>query len=122
MKKLLAILLASITALSMTGCGGNGGASSGGTTGNTTPDGQPVEPSGQIVVGSVTDITGGNLFTTAWGNGSSDKDVRDLINGYETTVYTKKGLYDMNPTAVEKMDTTDNGDGSKPSPLPCKRI
>lgn len=112
MKKLLAILLASVTALSLTACGGNGGSSSGGT-GNTTPDGQPVEATGQLVAGRVTDITGGNLFTTAWGNGAADKDVRDLINGYETTVYTKKGLYDVNPTAVEKMDTVDNGDGSK---------
>lgn len=122
MKKLLAILLASVTALSLAACGRTGGGSSSGGTGNTTPDGQPVEPTGQIVAGRVTDITGSNLFTTAWGNGAADKDVRDLINGYETTVYTKKGLYEMNPTAVETMGhRRQRRTALKPLPSPCKK-
>ena len=68
MKKYLALVLAVLMTLS---CLAAQGAAE-------TVDAQPRE---EFVVGSTTGFSG-NFFSTAWGNNTSDLDVRLLLNGY----------------------------------------
>lgn len=71
------------------------------------------EPSGKLVVGSTTEISGTNIFTTQWGNNASDKSIRDLIFPLDTVVYTRNAKFEVNPTVVKEMKSEENEDGSK---------
>lgn len=65
----------------------------------------------QLIIGQLTELTGD--FGSGWTNGAADADVKSLLYGYETVVYSKDGNYIVNPTVVEDYSTKYNEDGSK---------
>lgn len=65
----------------------------------------------QLIVGQLTDLTGD--FGSGWTSGAADANVKSLLNGYQTVVYTREGTYEINPTVVEEFHSTVNEDGSK---------
>lgn len=68
-----------------------------------------------IILGSSTDLSGLFRYASYGGTspGSSNLDVQNLTTGLETVVTTKEGGYTVNETVVEKMDVTDNDDGTR---------
>ena len=66
---------------------------------------------GQLIVGSITQLSGD--FYAGFSNNASDANVRELIHGYSTVVYTKEGEYDFDETVVKTWKSDDNPDGSK---------
>lgn len=84
-------------------------------TGEDTPDDEtaerPTEPSGKLIIGVITEMSGD--FSGVWQNNASDADVRRLVQGYGTVDQTDEGEYVIDDSIVEKYDTKDNEDGSK---------
>lgn len=74
---------------------------------------KPAEPIGQLIVGSITELSGTNFFTSAWGNNAADADIRELIYGYDTIVYTRAGQFEADPTVVKDLSIVVNEDGTK---------
>lgn len=72
---------------------------------------EPVAPSGQIIIGNTTELSGD--WVPYWTNNAADYDVYNFIMGYGTVDMTFGGEYVVNETVVEKYDTTENADGSK---------
>ena len=72
---------------------------------------RPTEPSGQLIIGTTTEMSGD--FSGVWQNNASDADVRRLIQGYGTVDQTDEGEYLIDDSIVEKYETKDNEDGSK---------
>ncbi len=66
----------------------------------------------KVVVGSLT-RTSGAFFTDMWGNNTSDMDVRALIHGLNTVSWTLDTQYGVDPTVVEEVAATVDGDGNK---------
>ncbi len=69
------------------------------------------KPSGQIVVGLDTDLTGG--ITPYWPCGGADLDVYNLTTGYETVSLTKAMTYTYNNVVLKSHEAEENADGSK---------
>lgn len=74
------------------------------------------EPSGQIVIGNITDFNGS--FIEGWGTNGADSIIRDLLgtrpNFYGTAEMSTSGEYVYNPTVLANdPEITDNEDGSK---------
>lgn len=65
----------------------------------------------QLIIGQQTELSGD--FGSGWTNGAADADVKSLLNGYQTVVYSREGRYIVNPTVVEDFSTVVNEDGSK---------
>ena len=65
----------------------------------------------QLIVGQLTELTGD--FGSGWTNGAADAMVKSLLSGYQTIVYTREGIYEVNPTVVEEFQCRENEDGSK---------
>lgn len=84
-------------------------------TGEDTPDDEtaerPTEPSGQLIIGVTTEMSGD--FSGVWQNNASDADVRRLVQGYGTVDQTDEGEYVIDDSIVEKYDAKENEDGSK---------
>lgn len=80
-----------------------------------TPDEEtaerPTEPSGQLIIGTTTEMSGD--FSGVWQNNASDADVRRLVQGYGTVDQTDEGEYVIDDSIVEKYDTKENEDKSK---------
>ena len=80
-----------------------------------TPDDEsaerPTEPSGQLIIGVTTEMSGD--FSGVWQNNASDADVRRLVQGYGTVDQTDEGEYVIDDSIVEKYDTKENEDKSK---------
>ena len=80
-----------------------------------TPDDEtaerPTEPSGQLIIGTTTEMSGD--FSGVWQNNASDADVRRLVQGYGTVDQTDEGEYVIDDSIVEKYDTKENEDKSK---------
>ncbi len=72
---------------------------------------KPSEPSGQLIIGSTTEMSGD--FSGVWQNNASDADVRRLIQGYSTVDQTDEGEYVIDDSIVKSYETKDNEDGSK---------
>lgn len=124
-KKFLSILLASAMVFSMAACG-----SEGEVTSNTSEESEdvadegsseeeeaeesvrPESPSGQLVIGSTTDLEG-EFYDPSFNNGATNYKMYDLLHGYSTVAYTKEGKFEVNNTVVNQFDTVDNEDGSK---------
>lgn len=67
-----------------------------------------------VIIGSSTEISGSDFRSTAWGNNSADKDIRDLTNGYACVQLTKNGEYVWDTKVVVKShEEILNEDGSK---------
>lgn len=83
--------------------------------GEETPDDEtaerPTEPSGQLIIGVTTEMSGD--FSGVWQNNASDADVRRLVQGYGTVDQTDEGEYVIDDSIVEKYDTKENEDKSK---------
>lgn len=66
----------------------------------------------EIVVGSTTQLSG-NFALGMWGSNSADLDVRDLLHGYSTIVWTRERKMTVNRSAVSGMRTINEDDGSR---------
>ena len=72
---------------------------------------EPTEPTGQIIIGNTTELTGD--WIPVWQNNAADYDVYNFITGYSTVDMTFDGEYVINDTVVEDYEVTENEDGSK---------
>ncbi|MCL2276452.1 MAG: ABC transporter substrate-binding protein [Treponema sp.] len=105
MKKLKGIIIAIsliLMAVMIIGCQG-GGASAG--TGQ-----KPTTPQGRLVVG--VNAMNGNMFD-GWDNLAGNADIKRLIEGSTTIIYTEDDRFVVDPVVVRSMTTTDNADGGK---------
>jgi len=69
------------------------------------------DPSGQLIIGSTTEI--GGDFVPFFQNGAADYDIYRMIEGNETVELTNAGEFVVNKTAVKEYKTEVNADGSK---------
>lgn len=120
-KRVLALLLTVVMVFSLAGCKGKNdtGISTEPTTtpadttkeATATPEQTASEPSGQIVLGSTTDLSG--EFIPYFQNGAADNDIFYMTNGYPTTDITDTGEFVIDKTTVKDYKATSNSDGSK---------
>ncbi|MBR6562416.1 MAG: hypothetical protein IKK70_00570 [Clostridia bacterium] len=75
----------------------------------------PAEPSGKVIMGNVTDLTGDFRRPTfaASSPSASDLDVYNLTVGYATLEANQQGNYVWNETVVKSHDVVANDDGTK---------
>lgn len=129
-KKIASLLLAGLLALSVAACGqqpvtnNDQGSSSEVSTSesqsSTSSDAEagqtgekPTEPTGQLVIGSVTQVIN-EFYDTGFSTSETNYSMYDLIHGgYDTVVYTKEGEFEYNPTVVASHEETENEDGTK---------
>lgn len=135
-KKLLSVLMATVMTMSLAACGSSdqgtvtnnaevtnndtsaNDAADAATTEPTTDSAEvtaerPTEPTGQIVIGNSTTMEC-DFYDTAYNNSAFNYKAYDLIHGgADTVVYTKEGMFEVNPTVVANLESTDNEDGSK---------
>lgn len=83
MKKVVTLGLATLMVASLTACGGSSDA----------------DRTLNVAVGAT--LSGDFLPTDGFGNSTYDKDVRDLIHGYDLTYLNKDGVYEINKTVVD---------------------
>lgn len=125
-KKLLSVLLIATMMVSIVACGKKDDSGISTTTpttvpgedgGATEPEATPTEtlvnrdPSGQIIIGSTTELSGD--WIPYFQNGAADYDVYQLTNTYGTVDMTSDGVYVINNTVVKDYTTTENEDKSK---------
>jgi hypothetical protein len=116
LQKIIAALLSAVLLFSLTACGNSGisqqqlDQSTPAPTASGGSSGKPAY-SNEIIVGSTTQLN--SDFAEGWTNGTSNKNVKDLIFGYKTVAYTEEGRFIIDPTVVEKHESTDNPDGTK---------
>lgn len=94
MKKMLTLLVAGLMTVSMAACGGSS------------------NEDRALIIGSEK-FSQAFLNSEALGNSSYDKNIRDMIYGYETFAVDSTGEFKLNETAIKKLDTKENEDGSK---------
>ncbi|MCL2244992.1 MAG: ABC transporter substrate-binding protein [Treponema sp.] len=86
------------------GCKKSETAAGGGATG------KPTAPQGRLVIG--VNAMNGNMFD-GWDNLGGNADIKLLINGYKTIIYTDDDRFIVDPVVVKSMNTTENADGGK---------
>ena len=65
----------------------------------------------ELTVAVTTPLTG-NFFTSMWGNGSSDLDVRSLIHGYNLVEWdTEEGVFVPDPSVVSGVTVQPEANG-----------
>ena len=100
MKKLLAVLLASLMVLSM------------GALSFAEEEEGTVYDYDSLTVAVTTPMTG-KFFTSLWGNNTSDADVRALLHGYDLIYWDiERGAFRMDNTVVSTMVATEDEDGN----------
>ena len=125
--KIASLLLAGTMAVSLAACGGQetvtndaaADSSASSTEAATSEEAaaeetstRPTEPSGQLVIGSTTQVIN-EFYDTAFSNSATNYAMYDLIHGGDTVVYTKEGEFAYNDTVLASHEETDNEDGSK---------
>lgn len=81
---------------------------------NPDNPGDEIKVGGSVIIGSTTELSGSDFRTSAWGNNSADKDIRDLTNGYDCVQQNKSGEYVWDTKVVVKnYDIIENEDGTK---------
>lgn len=125
--RIVSLLLAAVMITSLVGCGSQDSAVTNNpsevmteemeatdeaTDENVAEAVKPTEPTGQLIIGSTTDLTK-EFYDTSYDNTSFNYKMYDLIHGGGTVSYTKEGKFEVNPTIVEDFQATDNEDGSK---------
>jgi peptide/nickel transport system substrate-binding protein len=121
-KRVLALLLTVVMVFTLAGCKSNNdtGISTEPTATPTESTEEPTateapatptEPTGQIIIGSTTDLSG--EFIPFFQNGAADNDIYQMTNGYSTVAVTSAGEFIVDPTVVKDKKVTDNEDGSK---------
>ena len=128
-KKIASLLLAGLLALSVAACGqqpvtnNDQGSSSEVSTSesqsSTSSDAEagqtgekPTEPTGQLVIGSITQVTN-EFYDALYSNAGANFAMYDLIHGGDTTTYTKEGEFAYNDVVLASHEETENEDGSK---------
>lgn len=129
-KKIASLLLAGLLALSVAACGqqpvtnNDQGSSSEVSTSesqsSTSSDAEagqtgekPTEPTGQMVIGSITQLEN-EFYDTSFSSAETNYNLYDLLHGgAEAVVYTKEGEFQYNDTVVASHEETENEDGTK---------
>lgn len=139
-RKLLSVLLASAMLVSLTACGNNdNGAvtnneSAAPKTESTAPadndadadteesqteeapaevsSERPTTPSGQLVIGTITDLEQ-DFYDPIYNNNATNYKVCGLLHGYNTVITTKEGEWQTDPVVVADLQTAENEDGTK---------
>ncbi len=71
------------------------------------------EKAGSLTVAVTTPLTG-NFFTSMWGNGSSDLDVRSMIHGYNLVQWnTSSGVFEHDRAVVSSIRAEKTANGQK---------
>ena len=73
---------------------------------------KPTEPTGQVIIGSTTMLEN-EWYDPAYENTAFNYKAYALIHGGDTVIYTKEGMFEVNPTVVKNLETTENEDGTK---------
>ncbi|MDI9520837.1 MAG: hypothetical protein QM308_06785 [Bacillota bacterium] len=60
-------------------------------------------PDQPVTIATATKLNGA-FFTSQWGDNTSDTEVRLLVNGYPTVVYTSQNTTAFNPTVVANVE------------------
>jgi peptide/nickel transport system substrate-binding protein len=81
------------------------------TSTNTEEPAKPTEPTGQIIIGTGTELTGD--WIAIFQNNASDHDVLKFISGLEPVALTFGGEYVIDKTVVDSYEATENEDGTK---------
>ncbi|MBR2066911.1 MAG: hypothetical protein IJ875_01385, partial [Solobacterium sp.] len=105
MKKVSYLAATLALAMTLTACGGAGGAAKG---------------SGQLIYGSTTELSG-DLGNAWWTNNASDKTVRDLIDDYGVITSDQTGKFVQNASVCESVEDTENADGTKTFTVKIKK-
>lgn len=129
-KKIASLLLAGLLALSVAACGqqpvtnNDQGSSSEVSTSesqsSTSSDAEagqtgekPTEPTGQMVIGSITQLEN-EFYDTSYSSAETNYNMYDLLHGgAEAVTYTKEGEFQYNDTVVASHEETENEDGTK---------
>lgn len=73
---------------------------------------KPTEPTGQLIIGSTTDLEN-EFYDTAFENTAFNYKMYGLIHGGSTVIYSKEGKFEVDNTIVKNLEATDNEDGTK---------
>ena len=125
-KKILSLLLAGLLTLSVAACGqqqtvtNNDQGSSSSEASQTSEESsdlssgeRPTEPTGQMVIGSITQVIN-EFYDTGFSTSGTNYNMYDLIHGgYDTVVFSKEGEFQYNDTVVASHEETENEDGTK---------
>ena len=121
-KKLISLFLVGAMAAGMVaGCGGNKGSGNNASTpegatesaaeGSTESTFSGTYSNKQVIIGEGSETSGD--ITPNWANGASDYDAYKLVYGMAPIDRDKDGKWVENPSVLEKLETTDNEDGSR---------
>ncbi len=120
LKKLLALLLAGAMAFSVAGCAQDEGVTNNDSSQSSTSSGEesseestrPTEPTGQLVIGSTTDLES-DFYGASFNNNATNYKLYDLLHGLATVVSDKEGAFVYDPTVVKSHEEKENEDGTK---------
>ncbi len=125
LKKLLSLLLAGAMAFSVAACSQDQGvtnnpdassaaASDAASSGTDASDesARPTEPSGQLVIGTTTDLES-DFYDASFNNTATNYKLYDLLHGYGTVVSDIDGAFVYDPTVVKSHEEVENEDGTK---------
>ena len=73
---------------------------------------KPTEPTGQIVVGSITQVTN-EFYDSSFSNNGVNMGIYNLLHGGATVIYTKEGEFVFDETIVASHEEVENEDGTK---------
>ena len=120
-KRLLSLLVAGAMTVSLAACGGQGAVTNNPTESTDTSTAEtsaeptserPTEPSGQLVIGSITQVVN-EFYDTSFNNNATSYMMYDLIHGCDTVTYTMEGEFAFDDTVVASHEETENEDGTK---------
>lgn len=66
----------------------------------------------EIVIGATTQMDG-YFFTDLWSANTADIDVRTLIHGYSTVAIGRSGIYQLDETAIDHVELTEDAAGNR---------
>lgn len=121
LKKLLALVLAGAMAFSVAGCAQDEGVTnndsssqSSDTSGEESKEEstRPTEPTGQLVIGTITDLEN-DFYDASYNNNATNYKLYDLIHGLATVTSDKEGAFVYDPTVVKSHEEKENEDGTK---------
>lgn len=119
LKKLMALLLAGAMALSVAACGQDEGVTNNPDASSATASqaeedtgARPDEPTGQLVIGSTTDL-GNDFYDMAFNPNATNAGVYSLLNSYSAVAQTKEGQFVYDETVVASHEEVENEDGTK---------
>ena len=125
LKKLLSLLLAGAMAFSVAACSQDQGvtnnpdASSAAASDAASSEAdasdesvRPTEPTGQLVIGTLTDLES-DFYDTSFNNTATNYKLYNLLHGYGTVVSDIDGAFVYDPTVVKSHEEVENEDGTK---------